>query len=75
MERSTLSRGLRRLGAERWIQTLYEDKDQRLRAIELTAKGRAVAMAALPAWRKAQASVQPLLDRHGVRIFGSAGRK
>lgn len=60
VERTTLTRNLRPLLAKRWI-TISEEDDRRVRRVEITAKGRAVAREALPAWRKAQASVREKL--------------
>ncbi len=60
VERTTLTRNLKPLVDKRWI-VISGDTDGRMRLVEITAKGRAVAKAALPAWRKAQASVGPKL--------------
>ncbi len=60
VERTTLTRNLRPLEKKHWV-TISGDKDGRVHAVEITPKGRAVAKAALPAWRKAQASVGPKL--------------
>lgn len=62
LERTTLTRNLRPLEARRWV-TVGQDEDRRVRSIRITAKGRAVARSALPAWRKAQSSA--------VRRFGA----
>ena len=60
VERTTLTRNLRPLEKKRWI-AISGDADGRMRVIEITAKGKAVARAALPNWRAAQASVGPKL--------------
>lgn len=60
VERTTLTRNLRPLEKKHWV-TISGDADGRVRTVEITAKGRAVAKAALPAWRKAQATVGPKL--------------
>lgn len=58
VERTTLTRNLKPLEKNHWV-TISGDADGRVRTVEITTKGRAVAKAALPAWRKAQASVGP----------------
>ena len=69
VERTTLTRNLRPLEANGWVTTTSDAAgDQRLRRVELTAKGRSVAARALPAWRRAQADVAELLERFGVRL-------
>ena len=55
LERTTLTRNLRPLQAKRWI-AVSEETDRRVHSVEITPKGRAAARAALPAWRKAQAT-------------------
>jgi DNA-binding MarR family transcriptional regulator len=60
VERTTLTRNLKPLEQKRWIE-ISGDADGRVRFVAITAKGRATAQAALPSWRKAQASVGPKL--------------
>jgi DNA-binding MarR family transcriptional regulator len=73
LERTTLSRNLRPLVAKRWI-TLSEEADRRVHNVEITAKGRAVARAALPAWRQAQASAKKKLGAlHLDALLAAAG--
>jgi DNA-binding MarR family transcriptional regulator len=60
LERTTLTRNLRPLEKQRWVK-ISGDEDGRVRFVAITAKGRAAAAAALPAWRAAQASVGPKL--------------
>jgi DNA-binding MarR family transcriptional regulator len=60
VERTTLTRNLKPLEAKRWIK-ISGDHDARVRHVEITAKGRAMAEKALPLWRKAQATVGPKL--------------
>jgi DNA-binding MarR family transcriptional regulator len=71
LERTTLTRNLRPLESKGWVRALSDDADLRRRRIELTAKGRAAAAKALPLWRRAQASVGPVLARYGVRLSGT----
>lgn len=72
MERTTLTRNLRPLEASRWIKVTSDEKDQRLRHVALTPRGRAAATAALPAWQNAQANAGPLLQRLGIRLAPAA---
>jgi len=60
VERTTLTRNLRPLAKNRWIEFSGVD-DGRTRIVAITGKGRDMARGALPAWRKAQASVGPKL--------------
>ena len=68
LERTTLTRNLRPLEAKGWVRGLSDDEDLRRRRIELTPQGRAIAVKAMPRWRRAQASVAPVLARFGVRL-------
>lgn len=63
VERTTLTRNLRPLEAQRFVRTMTSETDQRVRRVELTAAGRAAAAKALHAWRQAHASVAPILRR------------
>ena len=60
VERTTLTRNLKPLERKGLI-TIGGDADGRVRFVEITAKGKAAARKALPAWRAAQASVGPKL--------------
>lgn len=60
VDRTTLTRNLKPLEKQRWIE-FSGDADARMRVVAITAKGRHVARAALPLWRKAQTSVGPKL--------------
>ena len=60
VERTTLTRNLKPLERKQWVK-ISGDADGRVRTVEITVKGRAVAKAALPAWRRAQATVGPQL--------------
>jgi DNA-binding MarR family transcriptional regulator len=53
VERTTLTRNLKPLVTKGWV-TITEDEDRRVHMVSITAKGRAVVRAALPAWHKAQ---------------------
>jgi len=73
VERTTLTRNLKPLELKHWV-TISAEEDRRLRLVTITATGRAVARAALPGWRAAQASVGPKLKelRLGELIAGAA---
>jgi DNA-binding MarR family transcriptional regulator len=73
VERTTLTRNLKPLELKRWVKISVEE-DRRLRLVAITAAGRAVARAALPGWRAAQASVGPKLKelRLGELLAGAA---
>jgi DNA-binding MarR family transcriptional regulator len=60
VDRTTLTRNLKPVEKKGWIE-FSGDEDGRTRIVAITPKGRAVARAALPAWRKAQASIGPKL--------------
>lgn len=60
VERTTLTRNLKPLEKKQWVKFSGE-ADGRTRLVSVTPSGRAVAKAALPAWRKAQSSVGPKL--------------
>jgi DNA-binding MarR family transcriptional regulator len=60
VERTTLTRNLRPLEKKHWIK-ITGDADGRVHFVAITPKGMAVAQAALPHWRAAQASVAPKL--------------
>jgi len=68
MDRTALSRDLDLLEKKNWVRSRSEDRDQRLRKVELTPKGTAAAAGALHGWKRAQASVGKILDHHGIRI-------
>jgi DNA-binding MarR family transcriptional regulator len=66
LERTTLSRNLRLIENKGWISAVAHG-DQRVRRMALTPKGRKKAAAALAVWRRAQASVEPVLRRFGLQ--------
>ena len=73
MERTTLTRNLALLEAEKWIAVRAGD-DPRARMIAITAPGRAAVRRAFPYWSKAQAHVGKLLGTEGqaaLRLLGS----
>jgi DNA-binding MarR family transcriptional regulator len=70
LERTTLTRNLKPLEAKRWV-TIRASDDHRVRRVVITERGRAAAVAALPAWRKAQASVGDRVDRVALRTLNA----
>jgi DNA-binding MarR family transcriptional regulator len=64
MERTTLTRNLALLEAEKWI-ALAPGEDPRARMIAITAPGKAAVRRAFPYWSKAQAHVGKLLGAEG----------
>ena len=75
LERTTLTRNLRPLEARGWVRELPDESDHRRRRVALTPAGRSAAGKALPAWRKAQATVAPILDRFGLRFTTPKGER
>jgi DNA-binding MarR family transcriptional regulator len=66
MNRTTLTRNIAVLETKGWVTGRTDDKDARAHIISVTDTGRAVALAALPAWRKAQESVAGAFGPMGV---------
>jgi DNA-binding MarR family transcriptional regulator len=66
LERTTLSRNLRLIENKGWVSAIAHS-DQRVRTMALTSKGRKKAAAALPVWRRADASVERVLRRFGLQ--------
>ena len=57
VDRTTLTRNLALLEAKKWVHSRAAAKDSRSRVVSLADEGRAVIVAAFPAWRKAQERV------------------
>lgn len=74
-ERTTLTRNLALIEAERWIDSRADDDDARSRIVAITPKGRAAIAAALPAWRKAQAAAAATIGAAGVGALHALARK
>jgi len=66
LDRTTLSRNLRLIEDKGWVSALGHD-DQRVRKMALTPKGIKKASAALAFWKRADASVEPILRRFGLQ--------
>jgi DNA-binding MarR family transcriptional regulator len=71
MDRSTMSRGLKPLIAEGWIETvdlpLEMLTDKRSFGVQLTEAGKAKWQSALPKWEKAQREVNRILGDETLR--------
>lgn len=62
MDRTTLTRNLKPLEREGWLQS-EPGQDQRTRVVSLTTKGEAVLATALPLWKQAQQGVEETLGQ------------
>lgn len=72
-ERTTLTRNLALLEAQKWIST-RPGEDPRARMIAITAQGRGVVRRSFPYWAKAQAEAGRLLGADGqaaLKVLGS----
>lgn len=65
LERTSLTRNLRPL-QKRGLVSSAGNADQRVRLVEITQEGEAAALAALDAWKRAQASVDEVLRGTGI---------
>lgn len=71
LERTSLTRNLRPLQKRGFVSSAG-NVDQRVRLVAITQEGEAAALAALDAWKRAQASVDEVLRGTGVeRLFAS----
>lgn len=71
MERTTLTRNLRLLQAKGFVRVQSSGADQRVRRVELTGAGRAAAARGLPAWRKAQDGLEPILRKQKLENWSN----
>jgi DNA-binding MarR family transcriptional regulator len=70
MDRTSLTRNLRPPARKKWLKVRAGDDDRRVRIVEITPAGIAVLRRALPAWRKAQADAEKVLNRSGLKMSG-----
>jgi DNA-binding MarR family transcriptional regulator len=73
MERTTLTRNLALLEAQKWIST-RAGEDPRARIIAITAQGRGIVRRSFPYWAKAQAEAGKRLGADGqaaLKVLGS----
>ncbi|MGE5148433.1 MAG: MarR family winged helix-turn-helix transcriptional regulator [Candidatus Eiseniibacteriota bacterium] len=71
LERTTLTRNLKPLEAKGWI-AVTEDEDRRVHVVSVTAKGRAMARKALPAWHKAQETARAKIKELRLDVLFAA---
>lgn len=74
MDRTTLTRNIALLATHEWAESRPGEQDARAHVISVTDRGRAVVLAALPAWRKAQASVADAFGTTGVAALQRLAR-
>jgi DNA-binding MarR family transcriptional regulator len=65
-DRSTLTRNLKILLSERWVEEVEDDGSGRGRPIVLTKAGRDLLVRGAPTWRAAQAQAKTILGEHGM---------
>jgi len=65
LDKSTLTRNLRKIFSEGWIEEVRENADGRSRPIALTAAGNELLVNGRPAWQAAQAQIAELLGEDG----------
>ena len=66
MEKSTLSRNLRRLQQNGWLRILDSDKG-RTHTLKLTSKGSRALRKGLPLWESAQREAEAILGKAGIQ--------
>jgi DNA-binding MarR family transcriptional regulator len=72
-DRSTLSRNLKLIDAEGWIEEVDNPAGGRSRPIVLTQAGAEIVHAAAPAWRIAQAKAKAMLGKDGTKAITDIG--
>jgi DNA-binding MarR family transcriptional regulator len=71
---STLSRNVKPLQAHGWLEVVPEE-DARSQPFRLTAQGKRLIEAAIPAWEKAQQQAGELLGNEGIDLLDRAAKK
>jgi DNA-binding MarR family transcriptional regulator len=66
LDRSTLTRNLKSILSEGWVEEVCDDADGRSKPIALTAAGRDLLLNAQSAWLEAQAHAKALLGEDGA---------
>jgi len=66
MEKSTLSRNVRRLQKNGWLRILESDKG-RTHTLKLTSKGSRVLQKGVPLWETAQREAEAILGKTGIQ--------
>ncbi len=66
LEKSTLTRNLKKIFSEGWVEEVRENADGRSRPIALTAAGKELLVNGKPAWLVAQTQTKDLLGEDGA---------
>lgn len=75
LDKSTLTRDLKAIVSEGWVEEVHEQADGRSRPIALTQAGKQRLLDAASAWRAAQHRVETLLGAEGLTaLMGSVER-
>ena len=75
LDKSTLTRDLKSILSEGWVEEVRDQADGRSRPIALTEAGKQLLLDAAPAWRAAQHEVEALFGREGlIAVFNSMER-
>ena len=74
LDKSTLTRNLKAIFSERWVQEVRDNANGRSKPIALTAAGQQLLIKAQPAWLAAQAEAKALLAKEGVSFDQRASR-
>jgi DNA-binding MarR family transcriptional regulator len=75
LDKSTLTRNLRTILSERWVEEVSATADGRSKPLALTAAGRELLLNARAAWLEAQAEAKALLGKDGMSaVISTADR-
>jgi DNA-binding MarR family transcriptional regulator len=74
-DRSTLTRNLKIILSEGWMEEIQGEASGRGRPIVLTKKGRDLLRSAEPVWRLAQARAKALLGKDGMSVITKIGSR
>ncbi|WP_159896748.1 MarR family winged helix-turn-helix transcriptional regulator [Luteibacter sp. HA06] len=74
-DRSTLTRNMKVIDAEGWIEEVDNPEGGRGRPIVLSRKGETILVKAAPAWRTAQKMATSLIGREGSKAMRDIGDK
>jgi DNA-binding MarR family transcriptional regulator len=66
LDKSTLTRNLKKLFSEGWVEEVHENADGRSRPMALTATGKGLLASGQPAWLEAQTRTEELLGKDGA---------
>jgi DNA-binding MarR family transcriptional regulator len=68
LDPSTLTRNLRVMLKQKWIEELPDETDQRSAKLTITTKGRKLLEDIAPAWKRAQSRAKQILGRDGAAL-------